>query len=192
MPPKSKFIKEEIITAAFNIVKRDGMDALTARSLAEELGSSPRPIFTVFNSMEEVQSAVISAANSLYSQYEDEFMAEGNSFKGSGMGYLRFATEQPKLFQLLFMKERESVPNIETVLAHIDDSYEKIVNAVINTYGFSRETAKEVYLHGWIYTHGIASLIATNVCMFTDEETSRMLDEVVGSIIKHFKAEGKL
>lgn len=192
MPPKAKFIREEIISAAFNIVKRYGMDALTARSLAEELGSSPRPIFTVFNNMEEVQAAVISAANSLYSQYEDEFMAGGNPFKGSGMGYLRFAAEQPKLFQLLFMKEMESVPNLETVLVHLDGYYDKIVNAVMKTYGFSRETAKTVYLHGWIYTHGIASLIATNVCKFTDEEISLMLDEVVGSIVKTFKTEGRV
>ena len=58
MPPKAKFTKEEIINAAFEITRRDGFDALTARSLAAELGSSPRPIFTVFSGMEEVQSAV--------------------------------------------------------------------------------------------------------------------------------------
>ena len=68
MPPKAKFTKEEIISAAFDIVKRDGMDVLTARSLAEELGSSPRPIFTVFDTMEEVQTEVLAAARSLYSQ----------------------------------------------------------------------------------------------------------------------------
>ena len=192
MPPKAKFIKEEIISAAFNIVRREGMDALTARSLAEELGSSPRPIFTVFNNMEEVQFAVVSAARSLYGQYEDEGMNEANPFKGSGMGYLRFAAEQPKLFQLLFMKERGGVPDLENVLSHIDSYYDSIVESVITVYGFSRETAKSVYLHAWIYTHGIASLIATKVCKFTEDEISRMLDEVVGSIVKTFKAEGKI
>lgn len=192
MPPKAKFTKEEIISAAFDIVKRDGMDVLTARSLADELGSSPRPIFTVFDTMEEVQSEVFAAAQSLYSQYQDKGLDEKNPFKGSGMGYLRFATEQPKLFQLMFMKEMERVPTIDAVLSHIEGHYSEIVEAVMETCGFTRETAKTVYLHAWIYTHGIASLIATNFCKFTEEETSRMLDEVVGSIIKTFRSEGRL
>lgn len=189
MPPKAKFIKEEIISAAFGIVKRDGMDALTARALGEELGSSPRPIFTVFNSMEEVQAAVVSAARSLYAQYQDEGLDGKNPFKGSGVGYLKFAAEEPKLFQMLFMSERETVLNTYNVLGEIDEYSEKIIKSVEETYGFSTETAQEIYFHAWIYTHGIASLIATNVCNFNDEEISRMLDTVVGSVIKKYKTE---
>ena len=191
MPPKAKFIKEEIIAAAFGIVKCDGMDALTARALGEKLGSSPRPIFTVFNGMEEVQAAVIAAAKSLYAQYEDEGLDAKNPFKGSGVGYLKFAAEEPKLFQLLFMRERQTVLSIDTVLGEIDEYSEKIIKSVEETYGFSTQTARELYFHAWIYTHGIASLIATNVCKFTDEETSYMLDEVVGSVITKFKMESR-
>ena len=55
MPPKAKFSREEIIDAAINIVREDGFDALTSRALGKKLGSSARPIFTVFQNMEEVQ-----------------------------------------------------------------------------------------------------------------------------------------
>ena len=61
MPPKAKFSKEEIVTTALAMVKQQGIEALTARSLAKELGSSARPIFTVFASMEEVQAEVRNA-----------------------------------------------------------------------------------------------------------------------------------
>lgn len=191
MPPKAKFSKEEIIAAAFEITRRDGFDALTARSLAAELGSSPRPIFTVFNGMEEVQSKVKSAATKLYEQYEDEEMSGENAFKGSGTGYIRFAAEQPKLFQLLFMKERESAPDLGNILSIIDNYYDKILGAVQSEYGFATETAKNVYLHMWIYSHGIASLLATKVCNFTDEDISKMLTDVCSSIIRKYKAEGR-
>ena len=33
MPPKAKFSREEIIDAAINIVREDGFDALTSRTL---------------------------------------------------------------------------------------------------------------------------------------------------------------
>ena len=54
MPPKAKFKKNEIIETALNIVRTRGFEALTARSLGAELGSSARPIFTVFQSMDEL------------------------------------------------------------------------------------------------------------------------------------------
>lgn len=191
MPPKAKFSKQNIISAALKIVERDGFEALTARALGGELGSSPRPIFTVFNSMEEVQAEVISAAKNIYGKYEDEGLDEENAFKGSGTGYISFAAEHPKLFQLLFMRERDSLLNLENVLAEIDDYYEKILDSICEGYGFTRETAKEIYIHLWIYSHGIASLLATKVCNFTNAEISAMLGEVGAGIIRKFKMEGR-
>lgn len=54
VPPKAKFTKDEIVSAGLEIVRRDGLEALTARELGNALGSSARPIFTVFNNMDEV------------------------------------------------------------------------------------------------------------------------------------------
>ena len=66
MPPKAKFTKAEIIEAALNIVRADGYEALTSRALGTYLGSSARPIFTVFKNMEEVQQDMIKSAKALY------------------------------------------------------------------------------------------------------------------------------
>ena len=63
MPPKPRVTREEIVAAALDIVSRKGIEALTARELGEALGSSARPIFTVFRSMEELQQEVRSAAS---------------------------------------------------------------------------------------------------------------------------------
>lgn len=63
MPPKPRFTREEIVAAALDIVSRQGIEALTARELGEVLGSSARPIFTVFRSMEELQQEVRSAVS---------------------------------------------------------------------------------------------------------------------------------
>lgn len=192
MPPKAKFTREEIVGAAFEIVRREGFGALTARSLAAALRSSPRPIFTVFRGMDEVQEEVMKKARRLYENYEDREMSGDNAFKGSGTGYIRFAAEEPKLFRLFFMKEQKEIPNPERVLQTIDGYYEKILNAVEAEYGFDRETAERVYLHMWLYSHGIAVAIATKICTFTEEQISGMLTEVCSSIIRKIKQEGKL
>ena len=189
MPPKAKFTSEEIVDAAFEIVRRKGFDALTARALGAKLHSSPRPIFTVFNSMDEVQAEVERKGRRLYESYEDADMGRGNAFKDSGTGYIRFAIDEPKLFQLFFMKEMNEVPNPEQVLQRLDGYYEKILSAVEREYGFERKTAERLYLHMWLYCHGIAVAIATKICTFTKDQISDMLTDVCSALIAKIKRE---
>lgn len=192
MPPKAKFTKNEIINAALEIVESEGWDALTARSLGKKLASSARPIFTVFNGMDEVQAGVVAAANAVYGGYVEEGIKKEIAFKGVGESYIKFATERPKLFQLLFMKERAENRGKDEILQGIEEHYEQIIRSVQDSYALDRETAKSLYLHMWIYTHGIAVLIATGVCELTAEQSSAMLSVVCGSLIKKIKTEGRL
>lgn len=183
MPQKPKFSKEEIVKCAVSIVENQGIEYLTARSLGEELGASARPIFTTFNSMDDVLKGVNIYANELYQGYVREGLKEQIAFKGVGKSYIRFAMEHPKLFQLLFMKEQDDVPNLNDVLGIIEDSYQAILNSIIRSYNVSEKFAKEIYLNMWIFTHGIATLIVNKMCKFSGEEISQMLTTVCKSII---------
>ena len=187
MPPRSKFTREEMVSAALDITREEGIDALTARALAGRLGSSARPIFTVFDSMDEVSAAVVDAAKAEYSEYVERGLGEAIAFKGVGTAYIRFAAERSKLFMLLFMRERGDVPSAETVIGAIDDNWEKILGSIVDAYGLDRDVAKRLYRHLWIYTHGIATLIATNVCTFTPDEISQMLTAVFASLMAKIK-----
>lgn len=188
MPPTAKFSNKEIIEAALNIVRLEGVDALTARNLGAELGSSARPIFTVFKSMDDVQGAVIKAAKALYCEYIEKGLSENPQFKGVGAQYIRFATKEPKLFQLLFMTEQEDIPDIQSVLPMIEDNYEKILFSIKNDYDIDNAFARQLYRHLWIYTHGIATLCATKMCRFSEEEISEMMTEVFTSLFIKMKA----
>jgi len=187
MPPRAKFTREEIIEAAFHIVKTDGFEALTSRALGTRLGSSARPIFTVFQSMDEVQQAVIESAKALYKEYVDQGLMWEHPFKGVGTQYILFSIHEPKLFQLLFMTEQPSIPDLSGVLPLIEESYEEILLSIQNDYGISECLAEKLYHHLWIYTHGIATLCATKMCRFTGDEISSMITEVCTSILKNIK-----
>lgn len=187
MPPKAKFTREQITNAALELVREDGMAGLTARTLAKRLGSSSCPIFTVFESMDEVQQSVTNAAKACYKGYVESGLADTPAFKGVGKQYILFAIREPKLFQLLFMSERTSVPDINGVLPLIDESYKKILTSITEGYGLDAKTAERLYHHLWIYSHGIAVLCATKMCQFTGEEISKMLTEVFVSLLKNMK-----
>ncbi len=187
MPPKAKFTKEEIVDAAFHIVKTDGFEALTSRALGTSLGSSARPIFTVFQSMDEVQQAVIESAKALYKEYVNQGLTWEHPFKGVGTQYILFSIQEPKLFQLLFMREQPQIPDFSGVLPLIEESYEEILLSIQKDYEINEFFAEKLYHHLWIYTHGIATLCATKMCRFTSEEISNMITEVCMSILKNRK-----
>ncbi len=187
MPPKAKFTKEEVTSAALSIVRADGFDALTSRTLGTRLGSSARPIFTVFQSMDEVQQAVIEAAKALYKKYVDQGLTWEHPFKGVGTQYILFSIQEPKLFQLLFMTQQPQVPDLSGVLPSIEESYGEILQSIQNDHGISECLAKRLYRHLWIYTHGIATLCATGMCRFTGEEISNMITEVCMSLLKNMR-----
>ena len=62
MAPKNKFTKEEMVAAALRVVREKGIDGLTAKTMADALGTSTQPVFTCFGSMDGVRQEVYAAA----------------------------------------------------------------------------------------------------------------------------------
>ena len=188
MPPKAKFTEREVIDKAFDIVRKEGAEALTARSLAEALHSSPRPIFTVFRGMEEVWQGVMRRAKDCYNAYIAKAFKEVYPFRSVGRQYILFAMEEKNLFRLLFMQERGAVKNITSILTEIDENYEDILASVRKEYGLDEEDARRFYRHLWTYSHGIATMTVTELCRFTGEEIAKMSADVAKSLIVYLRS----
>lgn len=189
MPPKAKFTREQITEAALNIIREKGIASVTARTLGKKLNCSPRPIFTVFENMAQVREEAVRAAKELYGEYVAHGLAETPAFKGVGMQYIRFAICEPGLFRLLFMSGLSGEPIPANVLMLVDENYNEILTSVKKCYSMSSESAERLYRHMWVYTHGIATLCATKMCVFTEEEISSMMTDVFVSIFKKIKGE---
>ena len=177
MPPKPKFTKEEIVAVALELVSEKGIEALTARELGVRLGSSARPIFTVFNSMDEVQEAVRAAALKRFESYAEKAMHYTPVFKQVGMQMILFAMEEPKLYQLVYMSENAGATNFESIVERLGDVAQLCVDVIQRDYGLSAEDAKTLFEHVWIYTFGIGALCATGMCQFSQEEIIQMLGQ---------------
>lgn len=177
MPPKPKFTKEEIVAAALELVSEKGIEALTARELGVRLGSSARPIFTVFNSMEEVQEEVRAAALKRFESYAEKAMHYTPVFKQVGMQMILFAMEEPKLYQLVYMSENADATDFESIVERLGDVAQLCVGVIQRDYGLSEEDAKALFEHVWIYTFGIGALCATGMCRFSQDEIIQMLGQ---------------
>ena len=187
MPPKNKFTKQQIIEAAIAIVREEGALAVTARSVAAKLGCSVAPIFSIFANMDELQNELIKQCKAIYAGYVEVGLKETIAFKGVGLSYLKFAMKEPNLFKLLFMSN-DGAYGLDNVISEIEVNYEGVFKCVRDCYGLSEEDSKKLYLHMWIYTHGIAVLCVTGTCLFSDKEIDGMLSEVCSSIIKELRS----
>ena len=177
MPPKPKFTKEEIVAAALELVSEKGIEALTARELGVRLGSSARPIFTVFNSMEEVQEEVRAAALKRFESYAEKAMHYTPVFKQVGMQMILFAMEEPRLYQLVYMSENAGATDFEGIVDRLGDVAQLCVDVIQRDYSLSEKDAKALFEHVWIYTFGIGTLCATGMCRFSQEEIIQMLGQ---------------
>ena len=174
MPPKCKFTRQEVVQAALDMTRESGIDAVTARALGEKLGSSSRPIFSLFQSMQEVHREVLQAANALYQEYLKRDMEAGEYpvYKASGIGYIRFAKEERQLFQLLFMRDR-SAEQVEENREEIRD----LIQLIMKNTGLSEQDAYLFHLEMWVYVHGIATMIATSYLEWQWDTISQMLTD---------------
>ncbi len=174
MPPKCRFTREQIIDAAVGITRKSGAAALTARSLAAELGSSAKPIFGLFENMEEVQSEVLKAADGVYQSYLQKGMADPSypPYKGSGMGYIRFAKEEKELFKLLFMRDRTGEK-----IGEDREAIRAILEVIMNNLGLSEDEAFLFHMEQWLYVHGIAAMLATSYLDWDMDFVSRALTD---------------
>ena len=175
MPPKPKFTRDEMVETALELVARRGPEALTARELAAALGSSARPIFTVFRSMEELQQAVHAAAMRRFERFAAQSIPDMPLFKQVGMQMVRFAVREPKLYQLLFMQENAGAAGFDDVFGMLGDTADDCIAALCGDYGLSPEDARRLFETVWIYTFGVGALCATRACCFSEEQLSRML-----------------
>lgn len=177
MPRKFMFTREQICSAALELAREKGMAAVTARGIGEKLGSSSKPIFSLFANMEEVLSAVMEAADELYQTYLKEETASGKypPYKASGMAYIRFAREERELFKLLFMRDRSH----ERIESKEEGKQElgQLLEWIQQNLGLNEEEAYVFHLEMWIYVHGMATMIATSYLELDEDFISKVLTD---------------
>lgn len=179
MPPKPKFTKEEIVQTALAVVSEKGVEALTAKELGDALGSSARPIFTVFSSMKEVQDAVREAAMHRFEHFAEQFAEQKQPgmplFKQVGMQMVLFGAKEPKLYQLLFMQENHNAASFDDVFGALGPTAETCIQSLRNAHGLTEAESRLLFETVWIYTFGIGALCATGTCRFSEQRLGEML-----------------
>jgi AcrR family transcriptional regulator len=163
MPPKQMITKAMVVDAAFKLVRKHGLTALSARNIAKAIGCSTQPVYSSFKNMEMLKKEVIHvAAHFVQENYLVSKTQQENNFKSIGLGYIAMAKKEKHLFDLLYVSG--TVPlDFENHLFPIDtDLLLDVMRRDPYLEGLAREDLLDLLCHMWIYTHGLTVLTSSN------------------------------
>ena len=104
MPRKERITRKEIAAAAFRMARKEGMEEVTARKLADAAGCSTQPIFRAYQNMEEVQAEVLEQAVVFFDEFYDSYpKSQATPFVNLGLAYISFAQKERNLFRVMFL-----------------------------------------------------------------------------------------
>lgn len=186
MPPTRKYSREDIVDAAYRVVSAEGMADFNARRIAGELGCSTQPIYHNFSSMSALMDAVIQRAFDFYMEYIKKGLQTERPYLGSGLAYIRFARDNPRLYELLFMNKSD-LSAYDFVF--LNDKDQCIINVGKAFTGLSEEEQREFHLKVWVFTHGLASLEASQTVNFTDDQIEQLLITATREMLIGYKEE---
>ena len=185
MAPKNKFTKEEMVEAALRVVRANGIDALTAKTMADALGTSTQPIFTAFGSMDGIKKEVYAAAIRVYDRYTEAGLQERIPFFGVGMQYIRFAREEPELYRLLFLTRAQD--KSFSAMRSMQHLQALVRPTLMDIYRITEQEADLYFRDLWFVVHSLSTLIVTGDCPYSDREIGQVLTGVSISICKSIK-----
>ncbi|SOC40860.1 TetR/AcrR family transcriptional regulator [Ureibacillus acetophenoni] len=176
MPPKKKFTKEQIIDAAFEIAKNEGLSNITIRKVAEHLGSSIAPIYVNFKTIDELIEAVMQKVNELSFEMLGE-VNSGTPFLDIGIASLRFARDYPVLFQDFVFSQNKINHNYDE---NMGASLIEQMKGDEDLKGFSTEELMTIFMKMRIFTTGLSIMVAGG--MLPEEFNEEMGIELMKSM----------
>jgi AcrR family transcriptional regulator len=185
-------IRDRAIPVAERIVLDEGVEALSARRLAREIGISVGSLYNAFGDLDAVVSAIISKSARLMSEVlRDAAERPGGDRLAKviaiGGAYLAFALENPMRWWLLF----EFRPNL--TLDERARDYQMGLLDMLITVGEGNpksDTHRQFFLMLWASVHGLVSLACRPTIVAIEPEVARrFLSEMVISGFERFPAD---
>ena len=156
----SVYSREQIMDAAFELLRVRGWRAVTTRAIAKKIGSSTMPIYSHVRSVEELEKEMRLKARKLLKEYQQRSYTE-QVLLNLAFGYVVFARDEKMLFRFLYLEQPDNYDL---------ESNGAMKESFIAEFGLEsdegrelaalKETGQEaVVRYAWIFTHGLAMLV---------------------------------
>ena len=169
------YSKEKIIEVGYNLVKKKGIEYLSSRNIAKELGCSIKPIFATFESMENLKNDVLKLILDKYLEYINSGFDSFDKFETLGIRMVKFASVEPLLFKALFLSEYTSKLQINNFLDRNNKYNIQVVEIIFASLNVSIDNAWVLFNQSWLDAYALSVGCAMGTFKFDEDEISKNL-----------------
>jgi AcrR family transcriptional regulator len=182
-------MKSQVIEAALELYLKDGIENVTIRNIADKIEYSPATIYLYFRDKDEIFYSLYNLAFGRFFSEQLKLAQVADPLERlyeSGRLYLRWALENPKLYDIMFILDIPmnviAEESCEDIGLRSFDVLKKIVAECIEQ---GKLKVKEIDLASmmlWNFTHGIVSLMIKKRVLYPPE----VLEKITGAMLENF------
>lgn len=188
MPKSITITKEMIDGAAFHMVKREGLQVLTARNIASELKCSTQPIYKTYENMDVLKETVMKMLMEFMLQQILGYKKTSCAFLDSGLGYIHVARTEKILFHL-FCLENEAHNILKSDIGN--EQVRALMEQELDGNPLSQEARDRVFLQTMIFTYGLAVLCYLGHLELDEDGVAALLEKTYNSYVNQELEEEK-
>lgn len=180
--------RAEIVAAAWELVRRDGLASLSLRELAARVGMRAPSLYTYFASKNDIFDAMYAGGMRQFAE-EMQRVPVGptprDTFRERARTFVRVALEDPRRFELLFQRPvPDFVPSEEHVALGLANLSETA--AVARAAGLPDQRAVDLFV---ATTRGLITMQLANEP--GGDRWASLVDDAVDIMVEHYARRGK-
>jgi len=184
-PKKTTFTRDVVLQAALAVVRQQGWNTLTTRSVSQQLGASVMPVYSAFGSMDGLLRETLKTIRRLLKDFTSRPYSE-SPFLNIGAGIVAFARDEPLLYQALF----QSRHGFQDVVEGINASILSWMKSDAQLGLLDDASRRRLYDNIGFYTMGLAAAVAAGrVADASDEAIVRLLKNM-GNVVMFAEVSG--
>lgn len=173
-------MKEDILTAADQLVRKEGFRGITARNIAKKMDCSTQPIYLEFRNMNELKEELFQNAQSFLGESVFSVEQTGKPLLDTCLNYIKFAEEEKTFFTALYLEGEIPPKEIHEVsYGHFKQAFEKDKDI-----SKMPETTQHVLFETiWPFVHGTAALVAQDCLVYNKSKMNGRLHAMIQALL---------
>lgn len=173
MARKKEISRDKILDVAYKMAVKDGIEGLTARSIAKTGHFSTQPLYLEFNNMNDLREQVLKRiSNDLITKTLQQSYT-GDALIDLDLSYIEFAQKHVNLFRAMFVDGKFGSKVISDTL--MDLGTEKFKEQYPDTQ-YDEDRVHDIVIANWISTTGMAALVVNKIATFNQTQIINVLN----------------
>ena len=173
MARKKEISRDKILDVAYKMAVKDGIEGLTARSIAKTGHFSTQPLYLEFSNMNDLREQVLARISNDLKTKTLQQKFTGDALIDLDLSYIDFAENHVNLFRAMFVDGKFGSKVISDTLMELGT--EKFKEQYSNT-NYDDDRIRDIVIANWISTTGMAALVVNKIATFNQNQIVNVLN----------------